>query len=140
MNTIENYPYPYVIGRLCWEFPCMTPSDWQGFNLHQANNPLTVRDWQAALDCTVIKKGVFSFVFHPHGWIKPEQIIDFIDYAQTKYGKRVKFLTFKEAEERLNKMNWEGNHSAIRNPADNGVRSGTYSSMVLNRSPLSTKM
>lgn len=114
VNTIEDYPYPYVIGRLCWEFPCMTPSDWQAQHLHKPNNSITVRDWQAALDCTVIKKGVFSFVFHPHGWIKAEQLIDFIDYAQAKYGKRVKFLTFKEAQERLNK-NVLGSY-ALRDP------------------------
>ena len=29
VNTIEDYPYPYVIGRLCWEFPCVVPSDWR---------------------------------------------------------------------------------------------------------------
>jgi hypothetical protein len=29
VNTIDDYPYPYVIGRLCWEFPCATPSDWE---------------------------------------------------------------------------------------------------------------
>src|SRR5262249_37748679 len=103
VNTIENYPYPYVIGRLCWEFPCMTPSDWQGQNLLKPASPIMLRDWKSALDCTVIKKGVFSFVFHPYGWSTPEQLVDFIDYAQTKYGKRVKFLTFKEAEEGLAK-------------------------------------
>jgi len=59
VNTIENYPYPYVIGKLCWEFPCMTPSDWQAQHLHKSNNPQTVHDWKAALDCTVIKQGVF---------------------------------------------------------------------------------
>ena len=41
VNTIEDYPYPYVIGRLCWEFPCATPSDWQAQNLHKPNNPKT---------------------------------------------------------------------------------------------------
>src|SRR5262249_21646663 len=71
-------------------------------NLFKPGNPITPRDWKAALDCTVIKKGCFSAVFHPYGWIQPEQVVDFIDYAQTKYGKRVKFLTFKEALERLN--------------------------------------
>ena len=81
VNTIENYPYPYVIGRLCWQFPCMTPSDWQAQHLHKPNNPLTVRDWQAALDCTVLKQGVFCLVFHPHGWIQSEQIVDLIDHA-----------------------------------------------------------
>src|SRR6266704_1728294 len=26
-TTIQDYPYPYVIGKLCWEFPCAVPSD-----------------------------------------------------------------------------------------------------------------
>lgn len=103
VNWIENYPYPYVIGKYCWQFPCMTPSDWQAQHLQKPNNPLTVRDWKAALDCTVIKKGVFNMVFHPHGWIKAEQIIELIDYAVEKHGKKVKFLTFKEAHDRLEK-------------------------------------
>jgi hypothetical protein len=101
VNTIENYPYPYVIGRLCWQFPCMTPSDWQAQHLHKPNNPQTVKDWQAALDCTVIKKGVMTMVFHPHGWIKNDQLVELVDYADKKYGKRVKFLNFREALERL---------------------------------------
>lgn len=103
VNWIENYPYPYLIGRYCWQFPCMTPSDWQANHLHKPNNPLTVRDWKAALDCTVAKKGVFNLVFHPHGWIKSEQVIELIDHAVEKHGKRVKFLTFKEAHDRLSK-------------------------------------
>ena len=32
-----------------------------------------------------------------------EQRVEFIDYAQEKYGKRVKFLTFREALERIEK-------------------------------------
>ncbi len=111
VNTIENYPYPYVIGRLCWQFPCMTPSDWQAQHRHKPNNPQTVRDWKAALDCTVIKQGVFCMVFHPHGWIKNDQVVEFIDYAAERYGKRVKFLTFREALERL----VESTSAALRN-------------------------
>ncbi len=114
VNTIENYPYPYVIGKLCWEFPCMTPSDWQAQHLHKSNNPITVADWKAALDCTVIKQGVFAMVFHPHGWIKNDQIVELIDYAVAKHGKKVKFLTFKEAQERLDKHLLDGN--ALRPP------------------------
>src|SRR5947207_1901300 len=56
VNTIEDYPYPYVINKLCWEFPCVVPSDWEAQHLHKPNNPITVRDWKAALDCTVIKQ------------------------------------------------------------------------------------
>jgi putative membrane-bound dehydrogenase-like protein len=103
VNTIEDYPYPYVIGRLCWQFPCVTPSDWQAQNLHKPYNPQTVKDWKAALDCTVIKKGVMTMVFHPHGWIKNDQLVELVDYADKKYGKKVKFLNFREALERLEK-------------------------------------
>ncbi len=98
---IEDYPYPYLINGTLWEFPCMVPSDWEAFNTHGPNNPATVEDWKAALDATVLKKGVFNFVFHPHGWITAAQMVEFIDYADAKYGRRIKFLNFREALERL---------------------------------------
>jgi putative membrane-bound dehydrogenase-like protein len=101
VNYIEDYPYPYVICNLCWEFPCMVPSDWAAQHLHKPNNPKTVEDWKAALDAVVIKQGVFCLVFHPHNWIRPEQVIQLIDHAVAKHGKKVKFLTFKEAYKRL---------------------------------------
>jgi putative membrane-bound dehydrogenase-like protein len=123
VNTIEDYPYPYVIDRLCWEFPCVTPSDWQAQHIQKPNNPQTVRDWKAALDCTVIKQGVFCLVFHPHGWIKNDQIVELIDHAVQKHGKKVKFLNFREALERLNKNLLGG--QTLRHPKygdDNGAR------------------
>lgn len=103
VNTIENYPYPYVIGGLCWEFPCIVPSDWEGQNIHKPANPQTLVDMKAALDLVVLKQGVFNLVFHPYGWIKPEQVVELIDHAVKKHGKKVKFLNFREAQERLNK-------------------------------------
>ena len=104
MNTIEDYPYPYVIGRLCWEFPCATPSDWQAQHLHKPNNPQTVEDWKARLDATVIKQGVMStWCSTRTGGSSREQIVELIDYAREKHGKKVKFLTFREAQERLDK-------------------------------------
>jgi putative membrane-bound dehydrogenase-like protein len=103
VNTIENYPYPYRIGNSCWEFPCIVPSDWEGHNLNKAFSPKTLEDMKSALDCVVIKQGVFNLVFHPHGWIKPEQVVELIDYAVKVYGPKVKFLNFREAQERLNK-------------------------------------
>jgi putative membrane-bound dehydrogenase-like protein len=119
-TIIEDYPYPYVIGKTGWEFPCIVPSDWEANNLHAPNNPRTVEDWQRALDAIVLKQGVMTVVFHPHGWIKSEQMVEFIDYAATKYGRRVKFLNFKEAQERLNKNVGELRTSKPR--GDNGVR------------------
>ncbi len=122
-TTIEDYPYPYVIGKLCWEFPCIVPSDWEANNLHKPNNPKTVEDWERALDAVVLKQGVMTIVFHPHGWIKPEQMVEFIDYAATKYGKRVKFLNFREAQDRLQRNLLSG--QTLRRSddgGDNGVR------------------
>ena len=123
VNTIENYPYPYVIGKLCWQFPCMVPSDWEAQHLHQPNNPITVADMKSALDATVIKKGMFNLVFHPHGWIRNDQIIELIDYAHNKYGKRVKFLSFKDCMDRINENLLVD--QPLRSPdngEDNGVR------------------
>ena len=109
VNTIEDYPYPYVIGKLCWEFPCIVPSDWEAQHLLKPFNPQMIADLKAALDAVVTKKGTFNLVFHPHGWIKAEQVVELIDYAVEKHGDKVMFLTFREALERLNR-NFLGGH------------------------------
>jgi len=109
VNYIEDYPYPYVVNRLCWEFPCVVPSDWSAQHLHKPNNPDTVRDLKAALDITVLKQGVYNLVFHPHNWIKAEQIVELIEHAVEKHGRKVKFLTFREAYDRLNQNVLDGN-------------------------------
>jgi putative membrane-bound dehydrogenase-like protein len=103
VNTIENYPYPYRIGDSCWELPCIVPSDWEGQNLNKPRNHRTLDDMKAALDCVVAKQGVFNFVFHPHGWISSDQVVELIDYAVRIHGTKVKFLNFREARDRLTK-------------------------------------
>ncbi|HEX8916693.1 MAG TPA: PVC-type heme-binding CxxCH protein [Humisphaera sp.] len=123
VNVIEDYPYPYLIGGSIWEFPCVTPSDWSAQNLQKPFNPRTVEDWKAALDAAVVKQGTFNLIFHPHNWIKPEQVVELIDHAVAKHGRRVKFLTFKECQERIDKHLLLGN--PVRRPVeggDNGVR------------------
>jgi putative membrane-bound dehydrogenase-like protein len=122
VTTIDNYPYPYVIGKLCWEFPAMAPSDWEAQHIQGTNSPITVADWEAALDATVIKQGTFTFIFHPHGWIRPDQMVEFIDYAVQHYGRRVKFLNFREAEERLRENLLAGQPLRDARGQDNGVR------------------
>lgn len=122
VNLIENYPYPYVINGLCWEFPCMVPSDWEAQFLQQPNNPKTVEDMKTALDITVLKKGVFNLVFHPHGWIKAEQIVELIDHAVTRHGKKVEFLTFREAHDRLNEHLLAGQSLRADDGSDHGLR------------------
>lgn len=121
-NLIENYPYPYVIGGGCWEFPCIVPSDWQGQKLSGVASPTTLLDLKAALDGVVAKQGVFDLVFHPYGWISNEQVVELVDYADRTYGKRVKFLTFREAHDRLCKNLLGGTTLRSDSGIDNGVR------------------
>jgi len=122
INSIEDYPYPYIIGRLAWEVPSMVPSDWVAQNFHGENNPKTIRDWKAALDVTVLKQGVFAITFHPHGWIQSQQVVRLIDYAVQRYGRRVRFLNFKEIDQRLTKNLLAGHPLRAANGEDNGVR------------------
>jgi len=121
-NLIENYPYPYVIGRLCWQIPCLMPSDWDAQHLNGVCSPTTVRDLKAAVDATVIKRGVFSLVFHTHGWIRNDQVVEMIDHAVKKHGKKVKFLTFREVYDRLTKHFLGGHPLRAADGGDNGVR------------------
>lgn len=121
VNKIENYPYPYVIGGLCWEFPCVVPDDWEGFNLNGDAHPKTLEDMKAALDLVVHKKGVHNFIFHPNAWIKNTQMVEFIDHAQRKHGNKVKFLNFREALERLNANLLDGRPLRDEKGGDNGV-------------------
>lgn len=118
VNTIEDYPYPYVIGRMSWQFPCMVPSDWEAQHVQRPNNPKTVADMKIALDLTVMKQGVFNLVFHPHGWIRNDQVVELIDHAHETYGGRVKFMTFGEAQAQINR-HLLGNHS-LRNDDGHG--------------------
>ena len=122
VNTIADYPYPYVIGGVCWEFPCIVPSDWEAQNIQKPNNPRTLADMQAALDAVVIKQGVYNLCFHPHGWIRNDQIVAFIDHAVARHGKKVKFLNFREAAERLQSHALGGQTLRAADGGDNGVR------------------
>ncbi len=90
--------------------------------MQQRQNPQTVRDMQRALDAAVVKHGVFALVFHPYEWIDNKQIVEIIDHAVERHGKKLKFLNFREAKERIDK-NLLGGHS-LRTPTggDNGVR------------------
>jgi putative membrane-bound dehydrogenase-like protein len=110
---IDDYPYPYTIGNLSWELPCIVPSDWESFNMQGPKTQVMLDDWKAALDDVVKKQGVFTAVFHPHGWSGPEQWVELIDYAQQTYGTKVLFLNFREVLARLEKNALGGR--ALRN-------------------------
>jgi hypothetical protein len=70
VTTIENYPYPYVVGKLCWEFPRWFRATGSSTARHQQSRDrgrLEEQPWTRA----VLKQGIFNFIFHPHGWILP---------------------------------------------------------------------
>ncbi|MFZ9856179.1 MAG: PVC-type heme-binding CxxCH protein [Limisphaerales bacterium] len=122
MTTVEDYPYPWVIGKTLWEFPCMAPSDWEAQNILGPTNAQMVVDWKAALDITVLKQGNFNFVFHPHGWSSPEQMIEFLDHAVARHGSKVRFLNYREADERLTQHLGAGEPLRAADGGDNGLR------------------
>jgi putative membrane-bound dehydrogenase-like protein len=122
VNIIRDYPYPYVINRLCWEMPCVTPSDCQGAFFQGNANPITLADMKAALDAVVRKKGIYPLVFHPYNWMRNDQIVELIDHAVKAHGKRVRFLTFREVHDRINKNLLGGHALRAANGGDNGVR------------------
>lgn len=122
VNFVEDYPYPWVIDRCCWEIPALMPSDWDAQHLNGKCSPQTVADYKAAIDAVVIKQGIFAICFHPHGWIGNEQIVELIDYAAEKHGRKVKFLTFREVYDRLTKNLLGGRPLRADDGGDNGVR------------------
>jgi hypothetical protein len=124
INYVEDYPYPYVIAQLCWEMPSAVPDDWMGNDYHQPRNPLTVRDMKAAIDAVAIKQGTYTLTFHPytHNWILSSQVLELVDHALGRYGKKVKFLNFREVYDRLTRNVLGGQPLRAANGQDNGVR------------------
>jgi hypothetical protein len=111
-----------VIGNTVWEFPCIVPSDWEGQHRNGKNAAETVEDLQRAIAAVVAKKGVFTLVYHPHGWIKAEQVVELIDFAHRKYGRKVRFASFADAQKRIDKHLLGGWPIKSSEGGDNGVR------------------
>ena len=122
VNYVEDYPYPYVIGRLCWEMPSAVPDDWQGFNLYGKYSPITVGDMNAAIDATLVKQGVFVLTHHPGGWIRNDQVVELVEHAVKGREGKVKFLNFREVHDRLTGNVLGGHPLRAANGEDNGVR------------------
>ena len=101
VNLVRDYPYPFLIGRLCWEFPCAVPDDWQGQQLLGPHNPQTAQDFQAFADAVAIKQGTANYVFHPNEWIGSALMTQTVDVIHRRHGSSVRFLNFRECTERL---------------------------------------
>lgn len=121
-TTIENYPFPFALGNRCWEFPISVPSDFQGWYQYGNASAVTAADWQAGLAISVRKQGLFTLLFHRKGWSSGAQVLDFIDHANRTYGRRIRFLTFREAVDRLTTHALGGEPMRASDGGDNGVR------------------
>jgi hypothetical protein len=122
VNYIEDYPYPYVIARLCWELPSAIPDDWQGHNLQGPHHPTTISDMKAAIDATVSKQGIYVLTHHAGAWIRNDQVIELIDHAVQRHGSKVKFLNFPEVHDRLVENVLGGQPLRAACGGDHGVR------------------
>ncbi|MEO1844287.1 MAG: dehydrogenase, partial [Akkermansiaceae bacterium] len=122
VNYIEDYPYPFTVGNLIWEVPFVYPNDYTGQALHGAQNPITISDFKAAVDATVAKKGAVSLCFHAGGWIRNSQMVEIVDHSARTHGKKVKFLTMREMDERMVKNMLAGHPLRDGKGKDNGVR------------------
>ena len=122
VNKIENYPYPYLIGGLCWEFPVAVPDDWQGQHLQGPANPDTTADIKAVIDATVVKKGIANITFHPADWIRSDQMASVVDHVAKTHGDKVLFLNFQECLQRISQNLLKGQSIRRLTGEDNGVR------------------
>ncbi len=122
VNSVRNYPYPYVINNLLWELPVTIPCDSHGVHQNQRQSDKTADDWKRAVDICIHKKGFMNVLFHTIGYIKNKQVVDVIDYADRKYGPRVKFLNCREIYDRLTKNVLGGVPLRSKTGGDNGVR------------------
>ena len=102
VNYIKNYPYPYVINNSCWEIPCIAPSDWSAQHCTAVNNPDHRRRLESRHRSDRAQAGLLQSRLPSARLDQAEQIVEMIDHAVAKHGKKVKFLNFKEVAERLN--------------------------------------
>ncbi len=121
-NYVADYPYPFVINRTIWELPAVMPGDAHGVHAYGKQSDETVEDWKRAIDIVVAMKGVYTLCFHPHGYIESGQLVDLVDYADSTYGKRVKFLNLREVYDRLTNNLCEGAPLRKADGEDNRVR------------------
>jgi putative membrane-bound dehydrogenase-like protein len=122
VNYIKDYPYPWTIGNSFWEAGFCLPDDYQGSKPHGDKSQKTVDDMKASIDAVVAKKGLWVMTFHPYNWIGSNQVVELVDHTVSKHGKHIKFLNFREAQERIDKNLLGGQPLRRKDGGDNGVR------------------
>lgn len=122
VSYIENYPYPFVVGKKIWELPFAYPNDYTGQALFGNQNPIMIEDFKAAIDATVAKSGAVSLCFHSGGWMLSDQMVDVVDHAHRTHGKKIKFLNMREMHDLMVENLQAGHPLRNKKGEDNGVR------------------
>ncbi len=120
-NFVRNCPYPIVTAGRCWEIPMITSDNTMAIYRDRYGNR-TLRDWQAAVDATVLKQGIVAFCFHATGAIQPGELVALAEQAFTRHGSRVRFLNFADVDERLTRNLLAGQPLRAPDGGDNGAR------------------
>jgi len=115
VNLVRNYPYPYVISRRLWEFPFTIPGGRQ-------SQQRSGKDLISAFDLTVAGQGVFVLALDPQSGISAQEVVNLIDHATRQQAGKIKFMTFREAHDRINRHLLDGEPLRTASGDDNGVR------------------
>lgn len=120
-NFVKDYPYPIVAAGRRGEIPMITSDNTMAIYWSRYGTR-TLRDWQVAVDAAVLKRGIVAFCFHTTGGIRAEELVTLVDHAVQRHGRRLKFLTFREVEDRLTAHLLAGQPLRAPDGGDNGVR------------------
>jgi len=120
-NYVENYPYPFVIAGI-WEVPIGMPGDHNADFYALRYGRRLLMEWEKLIDAGVLKQGLTGLGFHPHGKVSPDELVQIVDYAAKKYGKRIEFLTIRDVQDRIDRNLLAGHPLRASDGSDNGVR------------------
>ena len=82
----------------------------------------SLKDMKVALELAVLKRGVYVLAFHPYAWVRNDQVVDLIDDAVRAHGDKIRFLSFRDVQDRLDRNLLGGQPLRAANGQDNGVR------------------
>lgn len=126
---IDDYPYPFVTGNhLLMEFPS-GPCDslycgWTGAECRRTFGEHWLSMWQAIVGHAFTRKGIVVFCCHLASEQKPspEKVTQFVKHVRTETDGRARFLTFKQAQQRMQEHMFFGQALRRSDGLDNGVR------------------
>jgi len=117
VTTIEDYPYPYVIGKLCWDslrlFRAMEAQRHHGVNTGYRRRLESQRSTHRPQASTL------TMIFHPHGWIRTSNSSNSL-ITRPEVRDQSEVSSPSRRQERLNQKPF-ARHPAAASHDENGV-------------------